>query len=220
MSLKSKICLLKKKADKYDNLKKKYNSLKCLQNNQFLELYRIKCEEHEYALDKISYLTGENDDLKGELIQTDKIIKNLNLEINALEEYVQNRQKIINDLSAENKDFKNTFSNITNIWTKHIHQRDNEISFLKELIVIKENEINNLKTQLNISVYQQNHPKNINNDTLDLDCTGLTGENSEHVKILVNSLNNLLSDDTNGIDWHLLEDNDYNNEQNNEQNNI
>ena len=77
MSLKTKISLLKKKADKYEDLKRKYDKLKSdknvltllnFQNNQFSELYRVKCEEIEYLSDKISYLTGEVDDLKGLII--------------------------------------------------------------------------------------------------------------------------------------------------------
>lgn len=229
MSLKAKISLLKKKADKYDELKKKYNQLKSnsdsilnFQNNQFLNLFQTREEEHNCLLDKISYLTGEIDDLKADLIDKNKIIANLKDEVNQLEDYVQDRQNIINELSIENKNFKDTFNNITTIWTRHIHQRDDEIAFLKELILIKDNEISNLKKQINQSLNQHTNNPDLSftnttclaPESLNLDCADLTGENREHVNILVNSLNQLLNDsidENHGIEWHFLNDNEYNN---------
>jgi predicted RNase H-like nuclease (RuvC/YqgF family) len=230
-TLKEKISLLKKKADKYDNLLKKYNQLKDnadsalkIQNHHFLNLYQNKDQEYENALDKISDFTGTIDDLKGELIKNAKTIKDLNDEINSLEEYVLNRQNVINELSTQNKYFKDTFDNISSIWTRHIRDRDDEIAFLKELILTKENEISNLKQQANFPFYQnfrQLNNENITSETQclepsNLDCSSLTGENNEHVQILINSLNNLITDsidETQCVEWHLLDDNDYSNEQ-------
>ncbi len=230
MSLKAKISLLKKKADKYDSLKKKYDQLKSnscsflsFQNNQFLELYRNKCEEIEIALDKISYLTGEIDDLKGDLISKAKEVEHFNTEVNSLEDYVQNRQHIINELKNESKAKTQEFAVIYETWKKYLVQRDDENAFLKELISMKDKEIANLHKELYSKHEIPHHVMNnyfsptttscMAPESLNLDCSSLTGENSEHVKILVNSLNNLLSestDDIHGVDWHLLEDHDYN----------
>jgi hypothetical protein len=240
MSLKAKISLLKKKADNYDELKKKYNQLKYntdsilnFQNHKFLNLYQNKDQDHEHSLDKISYFSGEIDDLKADLINQNNIIKNLKGEINQLEDYVQNRQNIINELSIENTNFKGMFDNITTIWTRHIRQRDDEIVFLKELILIKDNEVSSLKKQITQSWYQKKNENDNSNpkssftnittsclahESLNLDCASLTGENNEHVKHLVNSLNQLLNDsidETHDIDWDLLDDNEYNNDENN-----
>jgi len=224
MSLKAKISLLKKKADKYDRLKRKYDQLKsnhCSSvSYQFLELYRNKCEETENALDKISYLTGVIDNLKEDLISQLKKLETFNLEVNNLEDYVENRQNIINELKNQQNAKTQEYSVMYGTWKKYLVQRDDENSVLRDLISIKDNEIANFKKELytiqntlNNYLVSSRTTSCMAPESLNLDCSSLTGENNEHVKILVNSLNNLLcesTDDKNGIDWHLLEDHDYN----------
>jgi len=224
MSLKAKISLLKKKADKYDRLKRKYDQLKsdrCSSvSHQFLELYHNKCEETENALDKISYLTGVIDNLKEDLISQFKKLETFNLEVNNLEDYVENRQNIINELKNQQNAKTHEYSVMYGTWKKYLVQRDDENSVLRDLISIKDTEIANFKKELYTIQNTLNNYLSSSRTTscmapesLNLDCSSLTGENNEHVKILVNSLNNLLcesTDDKHGIDWHLLEDHDYN----------